>query len=126
MADEVSVTILGLRELEAQLEGMSLESSAGAEKASVTSDLDYPYYLEYGTRYMTARPSAEPAWDAAEPAMSAEIDAAVGAAIDQMKPVPPDTIEKAAETYAREWEGRTPYRTGAYRASIRVEPGISE
>jgi HK97 gp10 family phage protein len=52
-------------------------SMVGTTEAEVATGLEYPPYLEWGTRHMSARPSAIPAAEAVRPGFEAAVAAAL-------------------------------------------------
>jgi hypothetical protein len=130
-----NVTIVGMDELERQLQMLADLGVTGAMTALIGTDLTdppYPYFLEYGTSRMPAYPAARPAFDETRDVALSTVADQLGQAIARGNRRPEDTIEPAllagGWVIATRWAELARYRTGTYRRSIRptVVEGLYE
>jgi hypothetical protein len=122
------VAIIGLPELNRALQELGDLGRHGGMTAVIGTDLvdpPYPYFLEYGTSRMGARPSARPAYDEMSSTAVSTTGDVMGQLIVSGRRDPTDVIRPALTEGARpienRWKELAPYATGTYRRSIHTE-----
>ena len=112
------------RDLRAALDEMQRLKPVEVTVGTNLSDPPYPYFLEFGTSRMYARPSARPAF---EEAKGAAVDAAADTLGQQFaqKHFTQGGMRTAGRVagliIANRWKQLAPVETGTYRGSIHVE-----
>ena len=107
-----------------ELAGQSAEATVGTNLVSPP----YPYFLEFGTSRMAARPSARPAFDESKDEAIRVVGDTLGQLIEGGKRDPQIlrlSLEAGAHVIANRWKERAPVRTGTYRRSIHVESELT-
>ena len=89
------------------------EDWTGPSDYKVSSDVEYAFYQEFGTRYQSGTPHVRPGVDATK-AKVARV-AASASDIDEF-------MRKAANLTQREIQSRAPVNTGRLRSSYTVSP----
>lgn len=116
----------GMADVKKKLEALGGIGKKGAVAYVGTNltDPPYPYFLEYGTSRMPARPAARQAVDERKDAAARVASDIIGQMVAKGR-ADPDVMRLAvmggALEIANRWKELAPFRTGTYRRSIHVE-----
>jgi hypothetical protein len=131
-AGKASVSIIGMERLQQALAALNRLGQTEGYTAHVGTDLvdpPYPYFLEYGTSRMAARPSARPAFDEMKDTALAATGDYIGQMVAAQTYAPtilPTALKEGSRHIENRWKELAPYRTGTYKRSIHTEvtPGV--